>query len=222
MSFTRSEPWRLAGLRVRSGSTLCRHRQRWPDAGTRSTMQINWHDSGHTPLNPRDPRPEKFMKPFPDSVAYYDNPQNQKERVARLQFDALVQARRYLDVKVQEHGPCNECFRRLPGRRSFKEVYNDPNVWINYMDVPEGPAGFTNVRSKDIGIHAKALTRGYLYVAAVMVHELAHINGAPGTKDNQIAENTLKCCLLASQFDPNVLGTIKDFTSPDDGDAAYT
>jgi hypothetical protein len=184
-------------------------------------MQFNWHDSNHTPTNDPAAGAENFMKPFPVYVAYYDNPADQSQRVSRMLFDTLVSARRYLDVKVQDHGPCNDCFRRLPGRHSFKEVYNDPNVWINYMDNPNGPWGFTNPASKEIAIHARALTRGYLWVASVMVHELAHINGASGEKTNQDAENTLKFCLLASQFDPNVLGTIREFSTPDDLDTAY-
>ena len=183
-------------------------------------MQFNWYDSGHKPNNPGASR-QNTIKNFPPYVVLYDNPSNSGEKVGKFLFDALVNARRYLDVKVQEHVPCNDCFRRLPGKRSFKEIYNDPDVWINYMDEPDGPWGYSNADTKEIGVHSRSLTRGHLFVAATIVHEMAHLNGASGRKDDQTAEQTLKFCLLTQMFDPNVFGTIDQFSAPAGPGNAY-
>jgi hypothetical protein len=42
--------------------------------------------------------------------------------------------------------------------------------------------------------------------AATLVHELAHVNGAPGT--NRDAGNTLLNCMLKSLHDPTIIGKI--------------
>ena len=98
-------------------------------------MRLNLQGSNHQPDNTGF-TPEWWINPFPSFVAYW-NPDGPKptegaDKLGDTMFGILARAVRYLDLKVQQHVPCNECFRRLPGRRSFKEVYNDPDVWINY------------------------------------------------------------------------------------------
>ena len=193
-------------------------------------MNLNLANSGHTPKN-KDGTLIIEMKEFPQYIAPTDymiediekDPDKQKTlRLGNNLFDTLVSARRYLDVKVQNHSPCNECFRRLPGKRSFKEVYNDPDVWVNYADAPmAAPWGFTAAGTKEMAIHARSLTRGYLWVAATMVHEMAHVNGASGRSDDNSAERALKSCLLAQLFDPNVFGLLEDWHNPDQTGIAY-
>ena len=49
-------------------------------------------------------------------------------------------------------------------------------------------------------------------VAATLVHELAHVNGAPGN-DRQ-AEHTLASCLLQKLEDPQIIGRITNPSVP--------
>jgi len=193
-------------------------------------MNLNFSNSGHTAKS-KEGTPILEMKAFPPFIAptysliedIEKDPKKQQElRIGNYLFDTLTNARRYLDVKVQKHPPCNECFRRLPGKRSFKEVYNDPDVWVNYADALEAPPwGFTEPGTKEIAIHARSLSRGYLWVAATMVHEMAHVNGASGRSNDNSAEQTLKFCLLAPLFDPKVFGLLKDWQAPDQSGTAY-
>ncbi len=49
-------------------------------------------------------------------------------------------------------------------------------------------------------------------VAASLVHELAHVNGAPG--DSHAAEATLPCCGFAALYVPTIIGA-NEGSSPD-------
>lgn len=189
-------------------------------------MRFNWEGSGHNPDNTGQ-SPDRWILPFPSYVAY-TNPNAQApaagttESLGKTMFGILTDARRYLDVKVQEHTPCNECFRRLRGGRSFKEVYNDPDVWVNYNGALNVTySAFVFPGSKDIVIHNSTIMRGPMFVAAALVHEMSHINGSSGSQTSQEAENTLKFCLLTQYFNPNVFGTIDDFTRPPGAGNAY-
>lgn len=184
-------------------------------------MRLNLQESGHQPDN-TDFTPQWWINPFPPFVAYWDpygpKPTKPVDNLGKTMFDILASAVRYLDLKVQQHTPCNECFRRLPGKRSFKEVYNDPDVWINYNGAFNATyAGFTRKGSKEIVIHSTSIMKGHLFVAATLVHEMAHVNGASGSGIDQSAEKTLKACLLPQMFNPNVYGAIDRFVRPGSG-----
>src|SRR5262245_54683392 len=90
---------------------------------------------------------------------------------------------------VRNMRPCDDCFRRLPRGRSFTEVFDDPTVFISFD--PTGPfSGRTDaVGGNEVSINAREFRVGRWSVAATIVHELAHVNGAPA--DTADAESTL-------------------------------
>jgi hypothetical protein len=100
--------------------------------------------------------------------------------------------------------PCNTCFSALPGGRTFDQVIDDASIFISFD--PSGPnSGVTNaVGGKEVTISASEFRGGRWTVAATLVHELAHVNGAGTTTLD--AENTLKCCGLFGLFRAGSIG----------------
>jgi hypothetical protein len=106
------------------------------------------------------------------------------------------------------HGmrPCNDCFRALPGGRSFDDILDDPLVFIHYdpQTTAESYAA-TRRGTKNVTITQYSIGMGRWTVAATLVHEFAHINGAPSTTHQ--AEGTLKCCGFRALEDPRIIGS---------------
>jgi hypothetical protein len=101
---------------------------------------------------------------------------------------------------------CNKYFKTLKAdgtSRSFDEVWEDPDIWINYEPrISLGWDGATNsVGGKEITIGEEAYRKGNVwYVTGVLVHELAHTNGA-GVAPSKAASTALKFCGLAALYD---------------------
>jgi hypothetical protein len=129
-----------------------------------------------------------------------------------LQYDAkldkqlkmLQKAIGILKSNVLGWRPCNDCFSKLPGGRTFDDIFNDDNVWISYCGV-NTTYGFTIISGVDISICELAFRWGVWTVTGTLVHEMGHINGA-GTTDHA-AEGTLLCCGLSKVHDPTIIGT---------------
>lgn len=112
--------------------------------------------------------------------------------------------------RIIAHAPCNQAFAALPGRRTLMVIWRDPRIWINF-DTSRSGQDFGETTGFDITITQYALTLGLWTTAATLVHELAHVDGAPGT-DRQ-AEDTLLKCMLPGPHDPTILGRITSATS---------
>jgi hypothetical protein len=77
-----------------------------------------------------------------------------------------------------------------------------------------GFRGLTSTsRPKEITIAQNTFDDGLRAVAATIVHELAHVNGAPG-KPNRMAEDTLRSCGFSDQFDEAAVGVNVAFPPP--------
>ena len=108
---------------------------------------------------------------------------------------------------------CNDEFRSQPGGRAFKDMLDDASIWINYDSTNNGalwgwtiPPSFPN----DLVITKYALGMGHWSTAATIVHELAHLNGAPGGSSHS-AEHTVKACRMRSRrgpYDSHVVGSV--------------
>ena len=86
---------------------------------------------------------------------------------------------------------CDKYFRALRRSLTFKQVLEDPDVWISFD--PTGPDwGVT--AGNDITLSKRALALGKWKVAALLVHELAHVAGASDVNDE--AENAVPPCGL--------------------------
>jgi hypothetical protein len=113
-----------------------------------------------------------------------------------------------IDGRIRGHRPCNEAFSRLPGGHTFAAIWADRGLWINYdPSLAVGDFGASRVGAKEVTITQFALRKGHWTVAATLVHELAHVNGAPGGRDHS-AEHVLTRCLLAGLHDPHILGEV--------------
>src|SRR6266851_326263 len=111
----------------------------------------------------------------------------------------LNQAVHIIQTRIRGQVPWDKAFRLLPGGRTFSQVWADPAVWINF-DPSRSGGDYGATRAKEITITAYSLAMGHWTVAATLVHEMAHVNGASGATHD--AEGTLKSCLLSGLEDP--------------------
>lgn len=118
----------------------------------------------------------------------------------------IEQALFILRHNVRGMKPCNDCFSRLPGGRTFDDILDDPNVVISFDPKNNGSDyGATDqVGGHDITITEFSIRMGRWTVAATLVHEMAHVNGAP--VDTHQAEGTLLCCGFSALHDATIIG----------------
>jgi len=105
---------------------------------------------------------------------------------------------------------CNCAFAKLPLRRDFASVWRDPGIWVSFNANPdEGLYGVTY--KKDIAIASRLfkLVDPVRVIAATLVHELAHVNGAPGGFESKAAEATLPPCGFDDLYNPATVGAIR-------------
>lgn len=110
-----------------------------------------------------------------------------------------------IESRITGHAPCNAAFTALPNGRTFAALWADPAVWINF-DPLNNQGDFGATRGNEITITAFSLNMGRWTVAATLVHEMAHVNGAPG--NTHAAEATLRSCLLSGLEDPTIIGVV--------------
>jgi len=118
---------------------------------------------------------------------------------------------------------CNRYFATLKKDNpvSFDDVWDDKNVWIS-LD-PRLPAnfdGFTgNDHPKDITIAARSFRRNVWFVVSVIVHELAHVAGAPSEWYSDAAERSLLHCGLRAFYHPSKQKTATSESPPPAADS---
>jgi hypothetical protein len=121
----------------------------------------------------------------------------------------LRRAIHIIDSRIKGNQPCNAAFRALPSGRTFAQVWADPTIWISFDPDRTGKYGVTDrVGGKEISITEYSLMMGAWTVAATLIHELAHVNGAPGGASHA-AEATLSRCLLHKLEDKTILGKLE-------------
>jgi hypothetical protein len=113
----------------------------------------------------------------------------------------LDQAIWIIEHNVTKMKSCDECFKKLPGGRTFNDVWKDAAIWINFEPRKDRDwYGVTRgVGGKDISISQSAFDKGKWWVAGTLVHELAHTNGASATTGD--ADKTLLKCGLSSAYE---------------------
>jgi hypothetical protein len=102
---------------------------------------------------------------------------------------------------------CNRAFCNLPGGRDFAAVWRDPGIFVSFNPNPDPSlAGITF--KKDIAISSWMFKNpNYArLIAGALVHELAHVNGAPGGMVSKAAEATLPPCGFDDLFNPALVG----------------
>lgn len=80
--------------------------------------------------------------------------------------------------------------------RSLTDLLNDRSIWVNYH-ASSDDFGYTDaVGGSEIAITTRSFRIGRWTVLATLIHELAHVNGAPGEEDSLEAERAVLECGL--------------------------
>jgi len=132
----------------------------------------------------------------------------------------IEEALRYIDNHCAKSVNCNNYFLGLDKRNpiSLRQILDEKNLQIYRLggkDDKDLPAGYTfgwGPKYAQIGINCLSLTDSG-NTASVLLHELAHVAGAPGRDqdaNSHAAETALKFCGLGSFYDDNALGVIRN------------
>lgn len=144
-----------------------------------------------------------------DGVCHGGPPGSQMVPEAHL--PTLRTALRIIQDRIRGRYRCDEIFSALPNGATFRALFDDPNIWVNYdPSNREGDWGWTMPRShpNDLVLTRYCLRMGRWSAAGTIIHELAHLNGAPGG-ESHAAEETLRFCGLQSPrgpYNPHVRG----------------
>ena len=103
---------------------------------------------------------------------------------------------------------CDAAFQKLPGGKTFSEMWQDQQIWISFLKTPDTKTFGQAVRwGRDLAVSYGSFRLGWKMVAATLVHEIAHLNGAPD--DTTEAEDTLLSCGLADKHRAEIIGYLR-------------
>lgn len=122
----------------------------------------------------------------------------------------LRQALSLLRYRVRDNAGCNASFEQLPFKNNFQSFFDNAYIWINYDSRNDGWCGWMRVETSpmDIVVTQFALRMGKWLTAATIIHELAHLNGAPGGESHAAELRVLECRLHSAKgpYDPSAKG----------------
>ena len=111
----------------------------------------------------------------------------------------------------------NLYFSRLPYQKTLTGLLADRATWINYEDNPRRYGATVMVGQAEMAISSTAFRKGRWVVLATLIHELAHVGGAPGF--SHAAEQAVLACGLGlpsellrgrddrrTPYEPGILG----------------
>ncbi len=102
-------------------------------------------------------------------------------------------ARRRLFVIARDLKRADNYFSSLPGGRTLTSLINDNSIWFNYD--PTTPDYGWTYGNNDMWIGNLSFRWGRWTTLATIIHELAHINGAPAGNDHRAELALLECGL---------------------------
>ena len=151
-----------------------------------------------------EPSPRPFINEGarPIAISAFD-PRLDRERIQRLRA-AMPWIRRLILEADPQCAACRDAFCALPLRRSLEAVWTDPAVSISYTPSAR-VRGYTDIGTKLIVMTFDGLMRSPREIAATLLHELAHLNGAPAGA-TLMAESLLPRCGFADLYDPTAQG----------------
>lgn len=91
-------------------------------------------------------------------------------------------------------------FSSLPNGRSLRNLLNDGAIWINFDPAAVEFGANSIAHRNEIAIGPSAFRIGRWTVLATLIHELAHVDGAPGGADTR-AEGALVHCGLGRSIE---------------------
>jgi hypothetical protein len=86
-------------------------------------------------------------------------------------------------------------FKTLPNGRRLRDLLNDSAIWINFDPTATEFGANSVANPNEISIGPRAFRIGRWTVLATLIHELAHVNGAPGGADPRAEEALVNCGL---------------------------
>lgn len=137
----------------------------------------------------------------------YSRPDNSADGTTWAAFESAEDIRKVnsaleiLRTQVQPRKSVDDFFRRLPYHHSFEEVLGDARVWICFD--PAGPAA-AETKTFYITLGRKTIKAGYWTIAATLLHELAHVNGATDI-GNEAEQALLHAGLKAHYVESNAV-----------------
>jgi hypothetical protein len=134
-----------------------------------------------------------------------------QEEVRRLKkIQQAVQLVGKLETQQNLYDTCNMYFTKLPRGKSLRELWKGGGVFISlWPNSPRGEFAVTHSNNKDITIASWCLdTQTVSMVAATVIHEMAHVAGAPGG-DSHMAERAVDKCGFHDEYDPRLLGSLE-------------
>ena len=146
---------------------------------------------------------------------------------------SIVKALSYIDKKCAAKKSCNSYFLKLNSKSpiSLRQILDKKTLHI-YRLRPLGkntvltiPAGFCfswGANWAQIGINELELT-DFMETAHTLLHELAHVAGAPGRRvapKSLAAERSALYCGLRRLFDPKAYGSLEVIPSSGEGQTA--
>ena len=109
--------------------------------------------------------------------------------------DKLSWARRRARCVASEMPSANTYFKALPNGRSLSDLLADRTIWVNYNPAATEFGAQSVAFPNEIAIGPAAFRIGRWTVLATLIHELAHVDGAPGGSDRRAEEALLHCGL---------------------------
>lgn len=115
--------------------------------------------------------------------------------------DTIMWARRRARAIAAGMPSANVYFKTLPQGRTLTQILNDSSVWVNYHATMPF-FGEAEIGGHELAIAERSFRIGRWTVLATLIHELAHINGAP-TGASTLAEEALLHCGLGKMSEFN-------------------
>jgi hypothetical protein len=104
-------------------------------------------------------------------------------------------ARARAKVITTNMATADQYFKTLPSGRSLRDLLNDGSIWINFGPTMTEFGAQSVAHPNEIAIGPRAFRIGRWTVLATLIHELAHVDGAPGGTDRRAEEALLHCGL---------------------------
>lgn len=147
-----------------------------------------------------------------DYNVFLETTASDRSRLAKVK--RAVEIVDQLNGRANLYGACNQYFRSLPRGLSLRGAWESQGVFIDFSPtMMRYFFGATHSNNRDIAISAWCLdTQNVWVVAATIVHEMAHVAGAPGGSSRS-AEDSLNRCGLGTQFDPSAVGVLEQFSN---------
>lgn len=137
--------------------------------------------------------------PFQFNIGDYVSPQADFTKFDSARYNQLKWSRNKLFKMVKNNPACDAYFRSLPRGRTLTNMINDGSIWVNYGPHIEAPYyGKAFFANGEIGIADRAFQMGRWTVLATIIHEFAHLNGAPGHGGDTRAEEAVYHCGLGT------------------------